>query len=99
MVNIMRLQGETMNRVGIRELKNKLSRYLRDVKKGKPIAITERGKSIAVLMPVDSPDLQLARELSARGVGSWKGGKPKGASRPVIIKGKSISQVVIEERR
>jgi prevent-host-death family protein len=89
-----------MNTVGVRELKNKLSHYLRDVKKGKPIAITERGKSIAVLMPVDShPDLQLARELSAKGIGSWKGGKPKGASRAVVIKGKPVSRIVIEERR
>jgi prevent-host-death family protein len=89
-----------MNTVGVRELKNKLSHYLRDVKKGKPIAITERGKSIAVLMPVDShPDLQLARELSAKGIGSWKGGKPKGASHAVVIKGKPVSQIVIEERR
>ncbi len=30
--------------VGVRELKNKLSQYLRDVKKGKPITITERGQ-------------------------------------------------------
>jgi prevent-host-death family protein len=89
-----------MNTVGVRELKNKLSHYLRDVKKGKPIAITERGKSIAILMPVDShPDLQVARELSARGIGSWKGGKPKSASRTVVIKGKPVSQIVIEERR
>lgn len=68
--------------VGVRELKNKLSQYLRDVKKGKPITITERGESVAVLIPVDvHPDAQVARELSQKGIGSWKGGKPKGASR------------------
>jgi prevent-host-death family protein len=89
-----------MKTVSMRELKAKLTHYLRDVKKGNSVAITERGKSIAVLMPIDShSDLQVARELSAKGIGSWKGGKPKGASRPVVIKGKPVSQIVIEERR
>lgn len=86
--------------VGVRELKNNLSHYLRDVKRGRPITITERGQSVAILMPVENhSDAQLARELSRKGIGSWKGGKPKGASRPVTVKGKPISRIVLEERR
>jgi prevent-host-death family protein len=86
--------------VGIRELKNNLSHYLRDVKRGRPITITERGQSVAILVPVENhSDAQLARELSRKGIGSWKGGKPKGASRPVTVKGKPISRIVLEERR
>lgn len=89
-----------MTTVGVRELKNNLSHYLRDVKRGKPITITERGRSVAILMPAMSPpDAQIARELSRKGIGSWKGGKPKGASRQVVVKGKPISQMIIEERR
>lgn len=86
--------------VGVRELKNNLSHYLRDVKRGRPIAITERGHSVAILMPAENhSDAQLARELSRKGIGSWKGGKPKGARRPVTVKGKPISRIVLEERR
>jgi len=86
--------------VGVRELKNNLSHYLRDVKRGRPITITERGQSVAILMPAEShSDAHLARELSRKGIGSWKGGKPKGASRPVTVKGKPISLIVLEERR
>jgi prevent-host-death family protein len=89
-----------MTTVGIRELKNNLSHYLRDVKKGKPVTVTERGESIAILIPVQNhPDAQLARELSRKGVGSWKGGKPEGASRRVVVKGKPISKIVLKERR
>lgn len=89
-----------MTTVGVRELKNNLSHYLRDVKRGRPITITERGQSVAILIPADRhPDAQIARELSRRGIGSWKGGKPKGASRPVVVKGKPISQMVLEDRR
>jgi prevent-host-death family protein len=86
--------------VGIRELKNNLSYYLRGVKRGRPITITERGQSVAILMPAEThTDAQLARELSRKGVGTWKGGKPRGGSRSAVIKGKPVSQIVLDERR
>lgn len=85
--------------IGVRDLKNQLSRYLQDVKQGRSITVTERGKPIAVLVPAGRPDVRAVQELVARGVGSWKGGKPKGISRPVVIKGKPVSEIVIEERR
>jgi prevent-host-death family protein len=86
--------------VGVRELKNNLSSYLRDVKKGRPITITERGQSVAILMPATHhPDAQLAAELSRKGIGSWKGRKPRGGSRKTPVKGKSVSRTVLEERR
>ena len=37
--------------VGIRQLKNRLSYYLRRVKMGERLLVTERGKSVAVLSP------------------------------------------------
>jgi len=86
--------------VGVRELKNKLSHYLRSVKQGRPVEITDRGESIALLVPATQRSAaQIAEVLSRKGIGSWKGGKPKGASRRVTVKGKAISQIVIEERR
>lgn len=89
-----------MTTVGVRELKNHLSQYLRDVKNGKPVTVTERGQSVAILIPAQNhPDAQLARELMRKGLGAWKGGKPKGASRPVAVKGKPVSRIVLEERR
>lgn len=86
--------------VGIRELKNNLSYYLRGVKRGRPVTITERGQSVAILMPAEiHTDAQLAQELSRKGVGTWKGGRPRGGSRSAVIKGKPVSQVVLDERR
>jgi len=85
--------------IGVRDLKNQLSRYLQDVKQGRSITVTERGKAIAVLVPAGRPDVRAVQELVARGVGSLKGGKPKGIPRPVVIKGKPVSEIVIEERR
>ena len=86
--------------VDIRELKNNLSYYLRKAKRGKPVTITERGQCVAVLMPAETPtDVALARKLSGKGIGTWKGGKPRGGSRSAVIKGKPISQIVVDERR
>lgn len=89
-----------MATVGVRELKNSLSRYLRKVKHGRSFTVTERGQAVAILTPADNgADVQTVSELIKRGIGSWRGGKPKGASRPVVIKGKTISQIVLEERQ
>lgn len=86
--------------VGVRRLKNELSRYLREVKDGKTITITERGKIVATLAPPDNdPDVLAAEELARKGLGSWRGGKPRGSSRRVVSKGAPLSQIVLEERR
>ena len=86
--------------VGVRELKNNLSYYLRSVKQGQPIKVTERGESIAMLVPSKQDSgSRIAEALSRKGIGSWKGGKPKGASRKVTVKGKPVSKIVLEERR
>ena len=44
-----------MEKVGIRELKTHLSRHLKKVRSGKRLLITERGRTIATISPVDAP--------------------------------------------
>ncbi len=55
--------------VGVRELRQNLSKYLTRVKKGETLAVTERGHEVARLVPsrseVDPYDLMLAEELGA----------------------------------
>lgn len=86
--------------VGIKELKNRLSHYLREIKKGEKIVITEREKVIATIVSVEraNEDPQLL-SLVKEGFAVWKGGKPVGSKYPVKIKGKTVSEIVIEERR
>ena len=43
--------GMSMTMVGIRELKAHLSAYLRRIKKGESLSITEHGKPVALLTP------------------------------------------------
>ena len=47
-----------MKTVGIRELKRNLSQYLRSVKDGKKVVITDRKKEIAVIVPFRKVDSQ-----------------------------------------
>lgn len=89
-----------METVGIRELKRNLSEYLRSVKAGEKVVITDRKKEIAVIVPFSKADdqgkiLQLIRE----GVADWSGEKPRGMSARIRSKGKSVSEAVLEDRR
>lgn len=89
-----------MPSVGVRELRDKLSLYLTQVKEGKQIEITNRGELIALLVPRERKKAN--KELLAlleEGMASWAGGKPKGASRPVKGRGRLLSELVIEDRR
>lgn len=53
--------------VGVRELKNRLSRYLRMVRAGEEILITDRGEAVAELrQPVNGPDKAAYPELARR---------------------------------
>jgi prevent-host-death family protein len=51
-----------MTRIGVRQLKNQLSRYLARVKKGGVLAVTARGRDIAVLGPL--PTATIPPELT-----------------------------------
>ena len=61
-----------MRAVGIRELKNKLSEYLRLVKAGEDVVVTDRGEVVAEIRPPGRTlDDQLpagVRDLMRRGV-------------------------------
>ncbi len=90
-----------METVGIRELKTHLSRHLKRVRSGARLLITERGRSIATITPVEAPaDVGWAHQLVAEGRAHWDGGKPTGCRRPVsIAPDRTVSAAVLEDRR
>jgi prevent-host-death family protein len=90
----------TMETIGIRELKTHLSRHLKRVRTGVRLVVTEHGRSIATISPIDSsPSLDWARQLVAEGGAQWNGGKPVPVARPVLTSGRSASAIVVEDRR
>ena len=89
-----------METVGIRELKENLSRYLKRVKSGERIIITDRKKEVAVLIPRGKDTVEdEVYQLIQRGVADWAGGKPLGMPTRIISRGDSVSDAVIEDRR
>jgi prevent-host-death family protein len=60
-------------RVGIRELKSKLSEYVRDVKSGATIVVTEHGRRVARLVPEAHSLDERLDALKNAGAVSWSG--------------------------
>ncbi len=88
-----------MSQVGVRELKNQLSRYLKRAQKGEEFIVTEHGRSVARLLPIITPPLKKDLEpLLQEGAVRWNGGKPRGSSRRPLIQGKPLSEIVAEDR-
>ena len=83
--------------VGIRELKMRLSEYVRKAARGEEIAVTDRGREVAFLVPVTRERRALKR-LADDGKARMPEGKPRGA-RGLSAKGKPMSDTVIENRR
>ena len=89
-----------MSTVGVRELKARLSHHLKRVQAGHSVTVTDRGRAIARIQPVEeSADTGWIMRMVAEGKASWGGGKPKGSLHPVKLKGKKLaSDYVIEDR-
>lgn len=86
--------------IGIRHLKNRLSFYLKQVERGQAVQVTERGRKVALIIPIPQ-DTSAAGlwELTAAGRVAWAGGKPRGARRPITVRGPSVARAVLEDRR
>lgn len=87
-------------RVGIRELKNRLSEYVERVKDGAEVTATDRGRPVAVLRATGpAPAVEAVSRWVAEGVVAWRRGKPRGCKRPPRSRGAPAAGVVLEDRR
>ena len=82
---------------GIRELKTKLSSYVEKVRNGEQVVITDHGEEVAIIIPI-SKERRAIMSLVKSGKAQWSGDKPKGIS-GLKIKGKPLSETILEERR
>ncbi len=90
-------------RMGLREANQQFSKAIKAVKAGKEVVLTERGKAIAVIKPLDAgkDEDAVIRRLEAEGLlrpAVKRGPMPRPRWKPVRIKGKPLSQSIIEER-
>ncbi len=83
--------------VGIRDLRDNLSRHLESVKEGGEITVTEHGRPVARIISYVEPTR--FEQMVADGRITLPS-KPKGpAPEPIPNSGKPLSEIVIEMRR
>ena len=82
--------------VGVRALRDGLSRHLDDVKEGRTITVTERGRAIARIVPVDGPTTLEQLIAEGRVTPPDRGRRTLGP--PVAISG-TVSDLIADQRR
>lgn len=87
------------SKVGIRELHDQLSRYVRHVREGGEVVVTMHGKAVARLTPIEDRPDPLA-DLRARGLVT----EPARPKRPIdpgalVQASGSVSELVRDQRR
>jgi prevent-host-death family protein len=85
--------------VSIRELKSRLSHYLRLTRKGESVVITDRGVPIGRIVPIGQDVDQRIASMRETGQAQWSGqklrrrkpvAKPRGAG--------SVARLLVEDR-
>lgn len=85
--------------VNIRELKSRLSYYLRLTKAGESVVITERGTPIGRIVPTAAPVEERMEAMVQTGLALWNKKKLKAMPPVVKIRGKrTVADLLIEDR-
>jgi len=84
--------------VGVRDLKNNLSRYLDRVRNGEEVIVTDRGRPVARLTAVDQSSDRLAELIAAGAVRPPRSSTRHRPARRIKAKG-VVSDLVAEQRR
>lgn len=85
--------------VGVRELKARLSEYLRTVKRGQTIVITDHGQPVGRIMPIEDDLMKQIEAMQAAGVIAWNGKKLRPIKSPAVNRsGKLASDLIVEMR-
>ena len=95
------LAGMRTKKVGARELRKRLGTYLRQVQQGTRIEVTERGRPVAELRPIEPARSEVEerlQRLAAEGVITLGTGRPLRPFKPIKITGPPLSETIIEDR-
>ena len=85
--------------IGIRELKNNLSKYMRLVKQGETILVTEHGKAVGRIIPEGESLEERLQGLISAGVISWNGKKLPPRKPMIVNRGPGLASDIISEDR
>ncbi|MFL7808820.1 MAG: type II toxin-antitoxin system Phd/YefM family antitoxin [Anaerolineae bacterium] len=86
-------------RVGIRELKAHLSKYLSRVKAGETVVVTDRGTPVGRIVPVGEPLADRLQAMAEAGLLLWSGSKLEPIAPVARARGtRSVAELLIEDR-
>ena len=91
-----------MRTVGSRDLKTRLGTYLRLVRQGADFVVTDRGRPVARLGPVETSGVDAAgrlAEMAVTGQLSRATSKPLPPFRAVKVRGAPVSSTVVKVRK
>jgi prevent-host-death family protein len=89
----------TIQSVGIREFKARLSEYLKKVKGGRIIEITDRGEPIGRIVPALDPTERSIKALQEAGCISWNGRRLGPRKAIARVRGsRTVSDLIVEDR-
>ena len=86
-----------MPEVGIRVLRDNLSRYINRVREGEEVVITDHGRAVARIMPLDQPDL--LAQLIEEGLVTPPKVRERTRLPERIVPSGPVSILIVEERR
>ena len=85
--------------VGVRELKAQLSRYVRQVKAGTTLVITDRGQPVGRIVPIATTVEARQRELIEIGMAAWSGCRlPAAPPAPHVRGDRTVADLLLEDR-
>lgn len=85
--------------VGIRELKARLSTYIRQVRGGGTIVITDRGTPVGRIVPLSASVETRVQQLIEAGFATWSGRKLVPSASVAQTQGqRSVSDLLLEDR-
>ena len=93
-----------MQKVGSREFKNRMGRYMKAVRSGQSFLLTDRGKPVAKVSPPDPEPsteptlLDVLKKLQAQGL-IRLAKRPLSKFRAIPSRGKSAAEMILEDRR
>jgi prevent-host-death family protein len=82
--------------VGVRDLRDRLSRHLAHVREGHTLTVTDHGRPVARIVPVERPSR--LEQLVAEGLVQRGRRVKRSAPKPVAAKG-TVSDLVAGQRR
>jgi prevent-host-death family protein len=91
-------EREHPDQVGVRELRQNLSVYLRRVKGGETLQVTERGVPVAELRPRPARSVSRIDQMLADGRIRPATGRPRDIPFPQEVPGRSLGEILREMR-